>query len=146
MNVLTRPWNWFYGCVRSPLAWALVGVHAVWFFAAIAAMGPLSRAAAQFWDSLQGADWTIFAGRTFHFYYEPKILKSLFFADLPALLAAGLGDLLTLPLARLAHLGTYEASYVAAGELLLAGTFQWLIIGRLIEARRHRSRIAKAPA
>lgn len=98
-------------------------------------MGRPSRAAAQFWDSLQGADWTIFAGRTFHFYYEPRIVKGLILADLPAGLAASLTDILISPLTRLAHMGTYEASYIAATELLLAGSFQWLIIGRLLELR-----------
>ena len=135
MNIFSKTWNWFDGCIRSPLAWVLVALHAVWFFAAVHAMGPPSRATAQFWDSLQGADWTIFAGRTFHFHYEPLIVKLLFAADLPAQLLAILPALLIAPLMRLAHLGTFEASYVAAGGFLIAGSLQWLAIGRRLEVR-----------
>ena len=142
MKILTRPWNWFEGCIRSPLAWVLVGLHAVWFFAAIAAMGPPSRTAAQFWDSLQGADWTIFAGRAFHFHYEPLIVKALWAADLPALIMALLPALLISPLLHLA-LGTFEASYVAAGGFLIAGSLQGLAIGRRLEVRWQQRRLPR---
>jgi len=135
MKVFSRAWNWFDGCIRSPLAWVLVGLHAVWFFAALHAMGSPSRAAAQFWDSFQGADWTIFAGRPFHFHYEPLIVKAFWVADLPALLIAILPALLITPLIRLAHLGTFETSYVEASEFLIAGSLQWLTIGRRLKVR-----------
>jgi len=127
------------------MAWVFACLHAAWFFAAIASMGPASGVAAQFRDTLEGADFTVFTGRFFHFYYEPKIVKSLIFADLPAGLAASLAELLVSPLTRLAHLGTYEASYIAAAELLLAGSFQWLVIGRVLALRWRRSKIAKTP-
>jgi hypothetical protein len=124
MKVFNKAWNWFGGCIRSPRAWVLVGLHAVWFFVAVHAMGTPSRAAVQFLDSLQGADWTIFAGRNFHFWA----------ADLPALLMDILPSLIA-PVLRLAHLGTFETSYVEAGEFLIAGSLQWLAIGRRLEVR-----------
>jgi hypothetical protein len=145
MKIFSKTWNWFDGCVRSPLAWVLVGLHAVWFFAALHAMGPPSRAAAQFWDSFQWADWTIFAGRPFHFHNEPLIVKALWAADLPALLMAILPSLLIAPLIRLAHLGTFETSYLAAGGFLFAGSLQWLAIGRRLEVRWHHRNVPKKP-
>jgi hypothetical protein len=144
MKIFSKTWNWFDGCIRSPLAWVLAGLHAVWFFVAVHAMGPPSRAAAQFWDSFQGADWTIFAGRTFHFHYEPLIVKLLWAADLPALLMAILPALLMAPLIRLAHLGTFETSYVAA-DFLIAGSLQWLAIGRRLEVRWRQRKVSKKP-
>jgi hypothetical protein len=141
MKILDKTRDWFHGCMRSRLAWALASLHAVWFFAALHAMGPASRAAAQFWDTVEGADWTIFAGRTFHFTYEPMVVKLLWAADLPALLLTILPDLLAAPLIRLAHLGTFESSYVAAGEFLIAGSLQWLAIGRWLEVRWYQRKV-----
>jgi hypothetical protein len=87
------------------------------------------------------ADFTIFAGRWFHFHYEPLIVKVLWAADLPALLLAVLPALLVSPVVSLVHLGTFERSYVAAGEFLVAGSLQWLAgkTPRGAEPSRHRS-------
>src|SRR5258708_40157522 len=57
----------FRECVRSRLGWLLAAIHALWLDLGIRTMGPPSRAAANFLDGLQGADWTLFAGRPFHF-------------------------------------------------------------------------------
>ena len=46
---------------------------------------------------------------------------------------AVLPGLLLSPLMQITHLGTFEASYVAAGGFLVAGSLQWLAIGRRIE-------------
>src|ERR1700719_2937264 len=54
----------FRPCVRSRLGWLLAAIHALWLDLGVRTMGPPSRAAANFLDSLQGADWTLFAGRS----------------------------------------------------------------------------------
>jgi hypothetical protein len=145
MRILGKAWKWFDDCLQSRLGWILAGVHATWFFAAIHAMGPPSRAAAAFRDSFEGADFTIFAGRWFHFHYEPLVVKSLFAADLPAMLFNGLAAFIASPLVRLAHLGTSEHSYIDAGEFLITGTLQWLAIGRRLEVRLHRRKPLRKP-
>jgi len=68
-------------CGRSRFGWILAAIHVFWFYLAIRSMGPPSRAAASFLDSFQGADWTLFAGRPFHYTYQSWILKSLRWAD-----------------------------------------------------------------
>ena len=117
----------------SRVAWAFVCLHSGIFFVALRQMGPPSRVAAEFWDGVEGADWSILAGRPFHLTYEPGIVKALMFADIPAMLLAGTSDLIVFPLTRLAHIGTYEASYITAAEIFIAGTLQWLVIGRVAE-------------
>jgi hypothetical protein len=120
-------------CCGNRLAWILVFLHATWFFLAIANMSPPSRGLAQF---LQGGGWssaTLFAGRPFHFEYESIPMKLLFLADLPSALAAILLDFAKYPLARLFHFNFYTDSYVAATELLLIATFQWLLLGWAID-------------
>ncbi len=109
-------------------------------------MGPPSRVAAEFWDSVEGADWSILEGRSFHLTYEPGIVKALIFADIPAMLLAGTSDLIVSPLIRLARIGTYEASYVAAAEIFIAGTVQWLVIGRITEFLWSGMKFSKRPA
>jgi len=133
IKVLIRPWNWFGSCLRSAVAWTFMTLHAVWFFAAVNAMGPPSRAAAQFFETLAGADWLIFAGRPFHFYYEPSIVKSLVIGDLPANIVCAFANLCLSPVLRVFHVGTYAGSYIGAGEVFLAGSLQWLAIGRLLD-------------
>ncbi len=135
MKILGKHWKWFDDYLRSRLGWILAGFHGVWFFVALRAMGPPSRAAAAFRDSFEGADFTIFAGRWFHFHYEPLIVQSLFAADLPAMLLEMLAALIVSPIIRFVHLGTFERSYVDAAEFLIAGSLQWLAIGRRLEVR-----------
>jgi hypothetical protein len=145
MKALTRTWDWFGGCLRSAAACTFLTLHAVWFFAAVNSMGPPSRAVAQFHDTLAGADWVIFAGRPFHFYYEPSIVKALVICDLPANIVCALANLCISPVWSVFHLGTYEGSYVGAGEWLLAGSLQWLVIGRLLDLGWRRRKLSRRP-
>jgi len=145
MKILVRALKWFGGCLRSPVAWVFLTLHVVWFFAALNAMGPPSRAAAQFRDTLGGADWVIFAGRPFHFHYEPSIVKSLVIGDLPANIVCAFANLCISPVWRIFHMGTYEGSYIGAGEWLLAGSLQWLAIGRLLDLSWRRQKLSRRP-
>jgi hypothetical protein len=125
----------FRECVRSRLGWILAAIHAMWLALGIRSIGPPSRSAANFLDSSQGADWTLLAGRPFHFTYQSWILKSVFLADLPAMLVASLTDLLVWPVSFVTHVGIYEGSYIAAGLLFVVATGQWLIVGCALERR-----------
>jgi hypothetical protein len=127
-------------CARSRLGWALAAIHALWFYLGILSMGRPSRAAANFLDSLQGADWTLFAGRPFHFTYQSWVLKSVLLVDIPSLLVASVGDLLLAPLWFTWHIGTYAGSYVGAGLLFVVATGQWLMLGFFVQ-KRFRSRV-----
>jgi len=98
-------------------------------------MGPPSRAAAYFLESLQGADWTFFAGRPFHYAYQSWILKSLIWADMPAMLIESACGLLLWPLSFVRRIPTYEASYISAVVLFVLATGQWLIVGHLLQKR-----------
>jgi len=129
----------FREAARSRLGWALAATHALWFYLGILSMGPPSRNAANFLDSVQGADWTMFAGRPFHFYYQSWVLKSLVLADLPSMFVASVGSLLTAPLGLRRLIGTYTGSYVGAGLLFVVATGQWLVIGFLVQ-RQFRSK------
>ena len=129
----------FRDSVKSRLGWALAAIHALWFYLGILSMGPPSRTAANFLDSVQGADWTMFAGRPFHFHYQSWILKSVLLADLPSMLVVSVGDLLLLPLWFTKHIDTYVGSYVGAVLLFVVATGQWLVIGFLFQ-RRFRSK------
>jgi len=122
-------------CLQSRLGWFLAVIHALWLDLGIRTMGPPSRAAANFLDGMQGADWTLFAGRPFHFTYQSWILKSVLLADLPSMLAASVGSLLLLPIPFIRHLGSYESSYIDAGLLFVVASGQWLIVGWAIQTR-----------
>jgi hypothetical protein len=113
----------------------LAAIHALWFYLGILSMGPPSRTAANFLDSMQGADWTMFAGRPFHFHYQSWILKSVLLADLPSMLVVSVGDLLLLPFWFTKHIGTYVRSYLGAALLFVVATGQWLVIGFFIQGR-----------
>ena len=113
-------------CLQSRLGWFLAVIHALWLDLGIRTMGPPSRAAANFLDSVQGADWTLFAGRPFHFTYQSWILKSVLLADLPSMLIASVGSLLLLPIPFIRH---------DAGLLFVVATAQWLIVGWAIQTR-----------
>jgi hypothetical protein len=122
-------------CVRSPLGWLLAALHTIWLGLGIRSMGPPSRTAASFLESVQGADWTLFAGRPFHFTYQSWVLKSVLLADLPSMLVASAGELLLWPMSFILHIGMYEGSYVSAGLLFVVATAQWLMVGCVIEKR-----------
>jgi hypothetical protein len=128
----------FRASVRSRLGWLLAAIHALWFYLGILSMGPPSRAAANFLDSLQGADWTLFAGRPFHFTYQSWVLKSVLLADMPSTLVVSAGDLLLWPLWLIKHIDTYGRSYIAAGLLFVVATGQWLMVGHFIQKRLSR--------
>jgi hypothetical protein len=103
-------------------------------------MGPPSRAAANFLDGLQRADWTFFAGRPFHYTYQSWALKSLILADMPAMLVGSFFSLLLSPFRFLGHIGTYEGSYIAAAFLFVVASGQWLMVGHLLQKHfRHKS-------
>ena len=125
----------FRACVRSRLGWLLAAIHALWLDLGIRSMGPPSRAAANFLESVQGADWTLFAGRPFHFTYQSWVLKSVLLADLPSMLVASVGDLLLWPISFSRHVGRYEGSYISAGLLFAVATGQWLMVGCAIQKR-----------
>jgi hypothetical protein len=132
VNTLPNLVRFINDCFRSRLAWILVFLHAAWFFLVVANMSPPAPGLAQF---LQGGGWssaTLFAGRPFHFEYESIPLKFLFLIDLPSALAAIPLDFATYPLAKMSHLSFYTGSYVAATELPLVATFQWLLVGQTI--------------
>ena len=125
----------FWGCVRSRFGWILAVIHAMWLGLGVRSMGPPSRAAANFLDNAQGADWTLFAGRPFHFTYQSWVLKSVLLADLPAMLVASLTDLFVWPVSFVTHVGRFEGSYIAAGLFFVVATGQWLMVGRALERR-----------
>lgn len=122
-------------CAASRLGWLLTGIHALWFYLGVQSMGPPSRAAANFLDGLQGADWTFFAGRPFHYAYQSWVLKSLILADMPAMLVGSFFSLLLTPFQFLLHIGTYEGSYIGAISLFVLATGQWLMVGHLVQKR-----------
>jgi hypothetical protein len=95
-------------------------------------MGPPSRAAADFLGGMQGADWTLFAGRPFHFVYQSWVLKILILADMLAMLVGSACGLLLWPLSIIKRIPIYEASYISAGMLFVLATGQWLVVGHLL--------------
>jgi len=125
-------------CVASWLGWLLSGIHALWFCFGIQSMGPPSRAAANFLDGVQGADWTFFAGRPFHYTYQSWVLKSVILADMLAMLIGSFFSLLSSPFRVFMHIGTYEGSYIGAIYLFVLATGQWLMVGNLFEKRFRR--------
>jgi hypothetical protein len=122
-------------CARSRFGWLLATIHALWFYLGVRSMGPPSRAAADFLGGMQGADWTLFAGRPFHYVYQSWILKSLILVDMPAMLVGFACGLLLWPLSIIKPIPIYEASYISAGILFVLATGQWLIVGHLLQKR-----------
>jgi hypothetical protein len=98
-------------------------------------MGPPSRAAADLLVGMQGADWTLFAGRPFHYAYQSWILQSLVLVDMPAMLIESACGLLLWPVTLIKRIPIYEASYIGAGILFVLATGQWLIVGYLLQKR-----------
>src|SRR5262245_39515026 len=126
--------------LRSSFAWLFVCLHASWFLLAVANMSPPSRDLASILDSGVWSSAALLAGRPFHFTYESMFLKALLLLDLPALLIAGV---VLAPIRVLfPSLGHYVDSYFAAGEWLLAGSLQWLVLGAFLETRFHTLPIA----
>lgn len=134
-TVERRTGGFLHRCTFSRVGLTLVAIHAAWFYFGVRSMGTPSRRAAAFLDSLQGSDWTLFAGRPFHFYYQSWLLESLLLADMPAMLVQAMFGVLALPLRSIVRLGTYEASYINAGSLFVIASLQWLMIGYVIERR-----------
>lgn len=119
----------------SRVGWAFATIHALWFYVGVRSMGPPSRAAAAFLDSVQGADSTFFAGRPFHFVYQSWILKSVIVADMPSMLIQVACGLILWPLSFTMHVGTYEGSYISAGVLFVIASMQWLMVGHAFQQR-----------
>lgn len=122
-------------CASSRVGWAFTTIHALWLYVGVLGMGNPSRGAAAFLDSLQGADWTVFAGRPFHFEYQSWILKSVILADMPSMLVQAICGLILWPVSSAMHVGTYEGSYISAGVLFVIASMQWLIVGHTLKRR-----------
>jgi hypothetical protein len=110
-------------------------IHLTWFFAAITLMPQLPS-----WlKNPNDGDWStsgaVFAGRFFHFEYEPVFVKLLFWLDLPSVLGCALIDMGLTPLFKVLNLGTHSKSYLDAALLLLAASCQWLMITSMVQKR-----------
>jgi len=122
---------------------ALCGVlHTVVLVFAILAKPPVPYAAPvgdgiPLWG---GAGVVMVAARSFHWNYEPLVVKLLMIADLPALTA---GDVL---LARpAATVSEYTRSYLEAGAWVVLGFVQWCAIGFFWALWRQQSSTRAAP-
>ena len=100
-------------------------------FVAIANMSPPSRQLAQFLDQGGWSSASILAGRPFHYYCESNLLKCLFVVDLPSMVAAIPLDFVAAALLKVFRVGILVWSYFGAALMLLAGTFEWLTLGKL---------------
>jgi hypothetical protein len=129
--ILNRLARFIRACATSRLAWIFAFLHAAWFFVAIANMSPPSPQLAQFLDQGGWSSASILAGRPFHFTYESNLLKCLFLIDLPSMVAAIPLDFVVDALLKVFRVGSFMGSYFGAGLMLLAGTFEWLALGKL---------------
>jgi hypothetical protein len=136
--ILNRLVAFIRACINCRLAWIVVFLHAAWFFVAIANMSPPSPQVAEFLDQDGGSSATVLAGRPFHFHYESYLLKCLFVADLPSMVAAIPLDFVVAPLLKVLRVGSFVGSYFGAGLMLLAGTLEWLALGKIMEDRLER--------
>ncbi len=118
-------------CATCRLAWIFAFLHAAWFFVAIANMSPPSPQLAQFLDQGGWSSASVLAGRPFHFHYESNLLKCLFVVDLPSMVAAIPLDFVVGALLKVIRVGSFVGSYFGAGVRVLAGTFEWLALGKL---------------
>jgi hypothetical protein len=105
---------------------------------AIANMSPPSPQLAQFLDQGWGSSASVLAGRPFHFEYESNLLKCLSVVDLPAMVAAIPLDLVVAALLKIFRVGSFVGSYFGAGLMFLAGTSEWLALGKLLSDRMDR--------
>jgi hypothetical protein len=105
---------------------------------AIANMSPPSPQLAGFLDEGGWSSATVLAGRPFHFAYESNLLKSLFVVDLPSALATIPLNLVVAAFLKVFHVGSFVGSYFGAGLMFLAGTFEWLALGKLFANRMER--------
>jgi len=94
-------------------------------------MSPSSPQLAQFLDQRGASSATVLAGRPFHFHYESNLLKCLFVVDLPAMVAAIPLDIVVVAPLKVFRVGRFVGSYFGAGLMLLAGTVEWLTLGKL---------------
>jgi hypothetical protein len=136
--IFTKLGRFLTEAIRSRLAWLLVSMHVAWFLLAIANMSPPSPGFANYLEHGGWSSATILAGRPFHFVYESLLLKLLFLADLPSMLAEIPAAFVMSPLLRILHVGFYSSSYVDAALWLTLGSCQWLVVGVLVEAMPHR--------
>jgi hypothetical protein len=128
---LNRLVNFMRACATSRVAWIFAFLHAAWFFVAIANMSPPTPELARFFDQGGWSSSSVLAGRPFHFEYESNLLKFLFLVDLPSMVAAIPLDFAVGALLKAIRVGSFMGSYFGAGLMLLAGTFEWLALGKL---------------
>jgi hypothetical protein len=129
--ILNRLISFMRSCATCHMAWIFVSLHAAWFFVAIANMSPPSPQLAQLLDQGGGATATVLSGRPFHFYYESNFLKCLLLFDLPSMVVSIPLGLIVGRFLNAFRVGSFVGSYFGAGAMLLAGTFEWLAIGKL---------------
>jgi hypothetical protein len=131
--ILKRLVIFIRACANCRLAWILVFLHAAWFFVAIANMSPPSPQLAEFLEQGGGSSAALLAGRPFHFHYESNLLKCLFVVDLPSMVATIPIGFVVVVLLKVLRVGNFVGSYFGTGLLLLAGTLEWLALGKLME-------------
>ncbi|MGH9660788.1 MAG: hypothetical protein ACRD96_19730, partial [Bryobacteraceae bacterium] len=87
---------------------------------------------------------SVYAGRPFHFYYEPMLVKFLMTADLPATLLASISTTGLI----LLGISAEAASWVAALCWLCLGSLEWWVLGAYAHNKlTHRSaRQARYPS
>lgn len=96
--------------------------------------------------STGASSMVLIAGRGFHYHYESPLVKTLWTIDLPGALLAEI--IAYLPLAAISELmpplGAYDESWLAALIFLAGSSFQWMLVGHLVERSilfyRHRPR------
>src|SRR5882672_4350221 len=132
---LSRSFSFLRTSLTSWVALLFAAIHIAWFFLAVTNMRPPSRDLAKFLETVSGSTTALFAGRPFHFHYESLGLKLLIIGDMPAMLASLPIGFLLWPVSVLLHLDRYAQSYISAGILLLLGTCQWTLIGRIVQLR-----------
>lgn len=77
-----------------------------------------------------GWDYTFYAGSTFHFYYESTLMKFQIFIDSPAgLLCTVFWGMID---KYISTCSIYTVSWITAISFLLFSSFQWFVIGILV--------------
>lgn len=121
--------------VQSRVAWLVAAAHGLWFLLSVANMSPPDKALGEFFDQGGWSTTALFAGRPFHFHYESAALKILILADLPGVLLMVPFHIAISPFLITLHLSHETASYFEAAYMLIGGTCQWLLLGRILEAK-----------
>lgn len=109
-------------------------IHLVLVVYACADKTPLRRAESN-GVSTGASSMVLIAGRGFHYHYETPLVKALWILDLPGeAVASFLICLPLLPILKLLPpLGAFDESWLAAVVFLVGSSFQWMLIGYLVE-------------